>query len=312
MIQMRTRPPWWRRAIAWVGNSFRLVVLSGLRSWRRDIRATTPAMGSIVLLLLLAGILSLGGVAVAHVAGQQAATASVIDVYIGANATPESVAALRDRLEADPRVASVQNITPDQALARARERPGLGDLVDLASSNPFSEALEVRVKQLPAVGAVAASVTGDPAVDSSFPTSYDPQAYLGLRDLALGAGAVGAALILLLAFIAYAVSANAIRGIALSRREEIAVVRLLAARRWMVRGPFVVEGLTTGAFAGVAAAVLVAGAWWLAARAGPDVYTAILPGVGWRAVELDAAVLISVGMGLGAIAAAFGVRRLTA
>jgi cell division transport system permease protein len=314
MIQVRAPRPWWRRGIAFVGNSYRLVVLHGLRSWRRDVPATTPAMGSITLLLLFAGVMGLLGTALVHVAAEQAATASVFDVYISESASPDDVTALRDRLKADSRVLSVQDITPDEALARARSRPGLGDLLDLAGTNPFSEALEVtlRVGALPSIGAVVNSVSNDPAVDPAFPTSYDPQAYAGLRNLALGVGAGGAALVLLFGFISYATCANAIRAIALSRREEIALTRLLAARRWMVRGPFVIEGVMTGALGGVAGAVLVAGAWWLLGRGGPALSAAVLPGVGLRAVEIDAAILISVGMALGAIAAAFGVRRLTA
>lgn len=311
MIAMRAHRPWWRRSLAFAANSFRLVVLSGLRSWRRDLRAATPAIGSITLLLIFAGALGLLGVALRSVALEQAASASVFDVYIAADATPDDVAALRARLAADPRVTSVRDVSPAEALARAEARPGLGDLAALSGSNPFSEALEVRVRYLPSIAAVAASVAGDPAVDPADPTSYDPQAYSGLRNLALGVAAVGAAVVLGLGFIAYAVCANAIRGVALGRREEIATLRLLAARRWMIRGPFVVEGITTGALAGALAASMVAAGWWLAGRGGGGLYAALLPGVDVRALELDAAALMSAGMVLGAIAAAFGVRRLT-
>ncbi len=311
MKEMRARRPFWRRWLALAGNSFRLVVLSGLRSWRRDLGATTPALGSMMLLLLLAGVFGLVGVAVAVAGAEQAAGVSVIEVYLAAGASPDDVAALKDRLAADPQVAAVREITPDEALAAAKKRPGLGDLTQFATSNPFSGALEVRVRQVNRVGAVAGSVAGDPAVDPTQPTSYDPQAYTGLRDLLIGIGIVGVVLIGLLAFVSYAVCANAVRGLALARREEITLVRLLAARKWMIRGPFVVEGLMTGALAGVAAAAAVAGAWWLADRAAASVYTAVLPGVGLRAVELDAALLITLGMVLGAVSASFGVRRLS-
>jgi len=312
VIDIRARRPLWRRTLAYLGNAWRLVVLSGVRSWRRDLSATTPALGSMTLLLLMTGVFGLVGVALLHAAADQAASASVLDVYLASDATSDDIAALHSRLAADPRVASVRVITPEQALAAARSRPGLGDLADLASANPFSGALEVRVRLVSNVGAVAASVAGDPAVDSSQPTSYDPEAYRGLRDLVIGVGGVGLVLVLLLAFVSYAVCANAVRGLALARRDEIALVRLLSARKWMIRGPFVVEGVTTGAFAGLAAAALVGGLWWLLANADSAVFLAVLPGVGLRAVEMDAAVLISAGMLLGAVSAAFGVRRLAA
>src|SRR5205823_5592894 len=58
--------PLWRRAAAFSANSHRLVVLSGLRSWSRDARQTTPVLGTIALLLMLCGTLALIGVAVQH------------------------------------------------------------------------------------------------------------------------------------------------------------------------------------------------------------------------------------------------------
>src|SRR5262249_59982087 len=79
---------------------------------------------------------------------------------------------------------------------------------------------------------------------------------------------------------AYAVIANSMRGIAASRRPEVATVRLFGARGWMVRGPFVVEGLTTGAIAGALAAGVVAGAYLLAMRFESAVYLQVLPTVG--------------------------------
>ena len=120
---MRARRPFWRRWLALAGNSWRLVVLSGVRSWRRDLAATTPAIGSMTLLLLLAGVFSLVGVALAHAAADQAAGASVFEVYLAADTTPDATAALHSRLAADPRVASVREITPEEALARAKSRP---------------------------------------------------------------------------------------------------------------------------------------------------------------------------------------------
>src|SRR3979411_1327040 len=58
--------PLGRRATALLGNSFRMVVLYGLRSWWRDIRIVSVAIGSLSLVLLLGGFLSLAGLGGAH------------------------------------------------------------------------------------------------------------------------------------------------------------------------------------------------------------------------------------------------------
>src|SRR5207247_8173572 len=117
------------------------------------------------------------------------------------------------------------------------------------------------------------------AVDPAYPTSYDPDTYSRLTRFALIAGGIAGGIVLLFAVVAYAVIANAMRGIATGRRPEVAITRLLGARGWMVRGPFVVEGLTTGALAGAVAAAAVASAYLLATRFESTVFVQVLPGV---------------------------------
>jgi ABC-type ATPase involved in cell division/cell division protein FtsX len=306
---MVPRPPLWRRGLAFAANAFRLTVLSGLRSWERDLRGTTPVIGTIALLLVLCGILSMVGIAVERVVADQAGQASIVRVYLAPNATPEAMAALKARLIADARVSSVTYVSPEQALAEASHRPGLDNLASLSSTNPFPASFDVRVKLPTQVAAVAGAVKNDPAVDPTYPTSYDPDTYARLRHFALVAGAIAGGLVLLFLVIAYVVIANAMRGIAASRRDEVTVTRLLGARRWMLRGPFVVEGLTTGALAGALAAAVVAGAYLLAMRFESAVYMQVLPGVDATSVRYVLAAVITAGLILGTATALFGFRR---
>ena len=306
------RLPLWRRAGASLANGYRLVVLNGLRSWSRDARLTTPVIGTIALLLMLCGTLALVGIAVEGAVADQASQASIVRVYLASDATPDAIAALKAKLAADSRVASVTFLTPEQALAEASKRPGLDGLASLSSTNPFPASLDVRVKLVTQVAAVAKSVQSDPAVDPSYPTSYDPDTYSRLRHFALIAGSIAAGIMLLFAFIAYAVIANSMRSIAASRRQEVAVTRLLGARGWMVRGPFVVEGLMTGALAGALAAAVVAGAYLLAVRFEDTIFVQVLPGVGAVAVQYVLAAVITAGLVLGTGTALFGFRKARA
>jgi ABC-type ATPase involved in cell division/cell division protein FtsX len=307
-----TRLPWWRRLIAFLANSFRLVVLNGLRSWARDVRITAPALGSMAMTLVLCGMLALVGISIARVAAQQAGQASIVRVYLAPDASPGAVAALESRLRADPRVSSVTEISAQQALQEANGRPGLDALVGLSGTNPFSASLDVQVNPVTAVAAVAAEVTGDPAVDPVFPTSYDPDTYARLRKIALIVGGIGAALLLLFTAVAYAVAANSMRAIAAARKEEVTVTRLLGARGWMLRGPFVTEGLMTGALAGALAGAAVAGAWLVASSFGSEIYSQVLPGVGVTSVRYVVAAVMAAGLVLGALTATLGFRRIRA
>jgi ABC-type ATPase involved in cell division/cell division protein FtsX len=304
--------PLWRRIVALAANSYRLVVLSGLRSWSRDVRLTAPALGSMALLLLLCGMLAMVGIAIERVAVQQTAQASLVRVYLASDSTPAAVAALKARLTADPRIASVTAVSPEQALAEASSRPGLDNLASLSATNPFPASLDLQVRLVTQVGAVAASVKGDPAVDPAYPTSYDPDTYSRLRHVALVVGGIGGGLLLLFGLVAYAVVANSMRGIATARRQEVAVIRLLGARGWMLRGPFVVEGLMIGALAGALAAAAVAGAWLLATRFETATYAQLLPGVDATAVQYVVAAVMAAGLLLGALTAMLGFRRVRA
>jgi len=304
--------PLWRRSAALLANGYRLVVLNGLRSWSRDSRLTMPVIGTIALLLMLCGTLALVGIAVEGAVADQASQASIVRVYLASDATPDAVAALKAKLAADSRVASVTFLTPEQALAEASKRPGLDSLASLSSTNPFPASLDVRVKLVTQVAAVAKSVQRDPGVDPGYPTSYDPDTYSRLRHFALIAGSIAAGIVLLFAFIAYAVIANSMRSIAASRRQEVAVTRLLGARGWMVRGPFVVEGLMTGALAGALAAAVVAGAYLLAVSFENAIYVQVLPGVGATSVQYVLAAVISAGLVLGSGTALFGFRKARA
>jgi cell division transport system permease protein len=309
----KARPlPLWRRLVALAANSYRLVVLSGLRSWSRDVRLTAPAIGTMALLLLLCGTLAMVGIAIEGVARAQAAQASLVRVYLAPDATSDSVATLKARLAADPRVSSVTSVTPEQALAEASHRPGLDNLASLSSTNPFPASLDVQVRLVTQVGAVAALVKNDPAVDPSYPTSYDPDTYSRLRHFALVAGGIGAGLVLLFILVAYAVMANSMRVIATARRQEVGVIRLLGARGWMLRGPFVVEGMMVGALAGALAASAVAGTWLLATRFEAATYAQLLPGVGAGAVQYILAAVLAAGLILGALTAMLGFRKVHA
>ena len=182
----------------------------------------------------------------------------------------------------------------------------------MSATNPFPPSLDVQVRDVTKVGAVAASVKGDAAVDPAYPTSYDPDTFSRLRQVALVVSGIGGGLLLLFGLVVYGVIANAMRGIATARRQEVAVIRLLGARGWMLRGPFVVEGLMIGALAGALAAALVAGAYGLATRFESATYSQLLPGVGTTQVQYVLAAMMAAGLLLGALTTLLGFRKVHA
>ncbi len=304
--------PRWRRYAALTANSFRLVVLGGLRSWRRDLRFNAPAMQTLAMVLLLGGLLALVGISLGRAFATAEVDASTVRVYLAENASVDQVISLKARLLADPRVAVVREVTPAEAMQEANGRPGLGALAGLSDTNPFPASLDVRVKLVTEVSAVAQLANGDPAVDPAYPTSYDPEVYGRLRTIAIAVGVAGGVLLLLFAFIAYAVAANSMRAVAAARREEVVTLRLLGARQWMLRDPFVIEGLMTGALAGVIAGALVAAAYLLAMQFADATYVQLLPGVGLTTARFVIAGVVIAGTALGVMTSVLSFRRVRA
>jgi cell division transport system permease protein len=200
-------------------------------------------------------------------------------------------------------------VSAEAAAKEASSRPGLDALGSLSTTNPFPASLDVNARSVNQASSIVDLVTGDPAVDPTYPTSYDPDTYSRLRRIALIIGGVGAALLLVFVVVAYAVSANSIRGVAAARKEEVTITRLLGARGWMLRGPFMVEGLMTGALAGALAGALVGGAWLLASRFAAATYAQVLPGVRLESTRYVVAAVIVAGLLLGALTATLGFRR---
>jgi cell division transport system permease protein len=270
---------------------------------------TGPVVGTVALLLTLCGVIGMVGVAVDRTLAFEAGQVSIVRVYLAQDATQDQVTALESKLKADPRVTSVKYVSAAQALAEAGSRPGLDNLASLSTTNPFPASLDVNVHDVTQVAGLAGSVKGDPAVDSGYPTSYDPATYSRLRHFALIAGGIAAGIVLLFAAVAYAVIANAMRGVAASRRNEVAVTRLLGARGWMMRGPFIVEGLTSGAIAGAVAAAFVGGVYLLATQFESAVYIQVLPGVDATAMRYVLAAIITAGLVLGTATALLGFKK---
>ena len=289
-----------------------LVVRDALRNWVRNFRGVTPALSSMSLMLLFAGTAGVLALAAGNVMKDEASQASIVHLYLKQSATPAQVQALRTRLVRDPRITSVRYVPAAEALRQARQRPGLSQLIDAAGGNPFPAGFEVRVRNLADVGAVVTAAGRDPALDPSHPSSYDASTYGRLQTFLRDAGLVVLGLVLVLALIAAAVTANAIRAAILARSADVTTMRLVGAGRWMVRGPFVFEGAITGAVAGTLAGAALLALFAASSQLSARAFTAILPGVGWEMAALCAAALVGGGVCLGSAASLVGLRGMRA
>jgi cell division transport system permease protein len=303
--QRRRRRPWTLAA-----NLFRLTVLGSVRSWRRNVRLLAPALGTMAMLLLLGGSLGVAAVVANSVLAYESQQASILHVYLRDDASDADLAALRHALASRPDVRRVTYIDKAGALARARGRPGLAELATAAGSNPFPASLDVQVDAPEDVGKVAAVASRGAAADSARPTSYDRDTYSQLRRIFLVGSAIAAGFALLMAFVTYAVSANSLRAVVLSRREELATMQLLGASPWLLRVRLLIEGAITGGSAGALAALVLAGAVAAAASLDRHLFVQLLPGVGGELATAAGAALALAGASIGGAGSLFAFRRL--
>src|SRR5205814_1505550 len=85
--------------------------------------------------------------------------------------------------------------------------------------------------------------------------------------------------------------------------------QLVGAPRWMVRGPFVVEGAITGAAAGLVAGLITFGLTFAAITAAAGAFMRFAPGVTVTVAALAAAIVLLVGLGLGSGSSLISLRR---
>jgi Cell division protein len=206
-------------------------------------------------------------------------------------------------------VASVDFITRAEALVRAQRIPGLPQLADASESNPFPASLDVQVKNINDVAAIDTLARTDIAVDPVYPTSYDKGAYQRIQAVVFGVAVAGFTLLGLLAFVAVTVTINSVRAAIHSRRDEVTIMQLVGAPRWMVRGPFVVEGAITGALAGLVAGLVTFGLTMAGISAGSGTFTQFAPGVTVTVAAIAATIVFAIGVGLGSGSSVVSLRR---
>src|SRR5438132_8438752 len=257
----------------------------------------------------MSGSVGLTGFALHNLEQVEASQASLLHVYLRDSAADADIASLQNRLTSDPGVAGVTYVTKAEPLHRAQHIPGLPQLADATESNPFPASLDVQVKNIQDVAAIDASGRDDLAVDQLYPTSYDRGAYQRIQAVLLGSFVAGIAFLSLLGFVAVMVTMNSIKIAIHSRRDEITIMQLVGAPRWMVRGPFVVEGAITGVLAGAVAGLVTFSLTMTGISLASGTFTQFAPGISISVAAVAAAVVVLVGLGLGSGSSLISLRR---
>jgi cell division transport system permease protein len=186
-----------------------------------------------------------------------------IAAYLMRGTPVEVVTVAMGDVQQFPEVQSVEYITEDQALDRARrELVELQGVFDDLVANPLPASLEVRLKagfrDSDHVRDVAERLRGFRFVDDvrygrDWITKLDR-----IRDItAIGVLIIGGAF----AAASVIIIGTTVRMAVLQRSREIAIMRVVGATDGFIRRPFLLEGMLKGAMGGIAALALAYGAY---------------------------------------------------
>ncbi len=185
--------------------------------------------------------------------------------FVMRGTSPETIAAVAQDIQAFPEVKVVNVVTEEEALVRAKtELVEFRDAYRDLQVNPLPASLEIRMKEgfrdAAHVAAVAERVKGFDAVDD---VRFGREWVERLDQLRNLAGIVGLTIGFAFAAIAIVIIGVTVRLTILQRAREIAIMRVVGATNWFIRGPFLLEGAIKGLLGGVFAVVLAAAAWSL-------------------------------------------------
>ncbi len=224
----------------------------------RNAAASVTALLSIGLILVLAGTGLLLGHALAQVLGSYGRQVSVITIGVADGTPLASVADFEAQLRQRPDVASVRFLTKQQELRQFASDPRNQAIVQQLVGNPIPARIQVQVRSLADVARIDALARTWPGVDQSDPTDYQGQLVDNMLRLERWLDLGGLGLLAVLAVVSVVIVMNAIRSAVYHRRREIEIMKLVGGTEWLVRAPFLLEGLLTGLLAAALAQAVLA------------------------------------------------------
>jgi cell division transport system permease protein len=281
----------------------RMIVGEAWRSITASMSTTVAAtMTVLVAMLVLGTTIGLGTWVLSY--SDHLKQQLLVKVYFKNDRTPKQINAIGRRFDpkVNPLVQKLTFVPKEEALRIMQKR--LPQLNKGLAYNPYPDAYEIRPTKGEYINDIRGQLRPIPAgvdrINDGGSTSHRVLKVGGIISVVCLIG------VLLLLIASTLLIANTIRLSIFARRREIEVMKLVGATNWFVRGPFMVEGLICGLAGSIAAVVLLV--------IGKSV---VLPSIGLHhskdahalAFELNALILIGIGLALGVSGTGLTLRR---
>ena len=298
--------------------SFFYFLREALKGFHRHLSTSVGSVITIFLSLLIIGTFVLGGFIVNNIVSSIESEVN-ITAYISDDAADDQVKQFEDWVSSHEGVAHVTFTSKEEALEKFRSSMASSPEIieQLDGQNPLPASFDIELDDPQKVEEVATAIQEnelfkkvcDNAADPSDSLKYGQKTVERLFALTNTIRIIGVAVIALLIFIAFIFINNTIRLAILSRRREIAIMRLVGASNGFIRGPFLMEG-ALHALIGSAFAILVLEL--LHRFALPRISASLM----WLPINLDFtvyllvyALLVAFGLVIGLIGAVLAMRR---
>lgn len=300
------------------GLTIARITKTGLHNFIRNAWLSTAATAVMTVTLSL--------VAVSYIANE-ALTSTIrgvvkkidISVFLNDKDTPEQIAALRAKIQAQPNVEGVKLVSKKAALAEYRHQnannPKLLEAIS-DTDNPLPASLQIKAKDPNKLSPIT-NVVNQPSVKPLL-TERDAVSYSGERKATIDKiirtsnffKATGFVASIVFIIISTLIIFNTIRMAIFTRREEIEIMKLVGATNWFIRGPFIFEASLYGIIAAVLALAFV----YLvvlssAPKLGSYIDIGAVTGYMQSHVVLVAAAELLLGMAIGAASSLFALKR---
>ena len=230
----------------------------------RHLSTTFGSIVTIFLSLLIIGGFLVAGSIVQNIVNSVESEVN-ITAYVADSASQDDINSVEDWIKGLDGVSSVTFTSKDQALENFKKSMASSpEIVDqLDGQNPLPASIDIELSDPQKVESVADQIKNndtfkkicDNTSDPSDSLKYGKQTVERLFSLTNSIRVIGIALIVLMVFISFVFINNTIRLAILSRRREIAIMRLVGASNGFIRGPFLMEG-ALNALIGTALAIL--------------------------------------------------------
>ncbi|MBI3633585.1 MAG: ABC transporter permease [Candidatus Vogelbacteria bacterium] len=246
--------------------NFKRVVKTGfINFWRSGIVSFASVLVMVVTLFIV-GSLIVGG-AVLDSALSLVKDRVDVNIYFRTDANEADINDLKTALIALPEVRSITYTSSEQALADFKERHKDNSLISSSlaeiGDNPLGASLSVKAKEPSQYEGIARFLESDQALTVNGVNIVDKVNFYQnkkiidrLAKIVDSAQKLGFAVSLLFVIIVVLVTFNTVRLAIFIAKEEIAVMRLVGASNWYIRGPFIITGIIYG-FVGALIAMLI-------------------------------------------------------